>query len=183
MEGGHALADVLLGRAEPTGRLPFTVPTDEAHLPPFDRDADAVTYDGWHGYWRLARDGNAAAYPFGFGLGYTSLVLGDTSAEVGDDGSVLVTTQVRNQGDRPGTEVVQVYGGASGTPPRLVAFARVEVAAGAAVPVQVLVAPGAFARRPVGAGGWVAAGGAHDIVVARHAEDPDARRFTLDLRP
>ncbi len=183
MEGGHALADVLLGRAEPTGRLPFTVPIDEAHLPPFDRDADAVTYDGWHGYWRLARDGNAAAHPFGFGLSYTSLVLGDASVEVGDDGSVLVTTEARNQGSRPGTEVVQVYGGVSGTPPRLVAFARVDVPAGAAVPVQVRVAPGSFARRRVGAGGWVAAGGTHDIVVARHAEDPDARRFAVDLRP
>ncbi len=98
-------------------------------------------------------------------------------------GSVLVTTQARNQGDRPGTEVVQVYGGASGTPPRLVAFARVEVAAGARCPSRCGSRPAAFARRPVGAGGWVAARGAHDIVVARHAEDPDARHFTLDLRP
>ena len=49
MEGGHALADVLLGRVDATGRLPFSVPTDAAHLPAFDRDADAVTYDGWHG--------------------------------------------------------------------------------------------------------------------------------------
>ena len=42
---------------------PFTVPTDEAHLPPFDRDADAVTYDGWHGYWRLARDRHERRLP------------------------------------------------------------------------------------------------------------------------
>ncbi len=145
--------------------------------------ADAVTYDGWHGYWRLARDGNAAAHPFGFGLSYTSLALGDASVELGDDGAVLVTTVARNEGARAGTEVVQVYGGASGTPPRLVGFARVDVPAGASVPVQVRVAPGAFARRPVGAGGWVAASGPHDLVVARHAEDPDARRLTVDLRP
>ncbi|HZB71122.1 MAG TPA: glycoside hydrolase family 3 N-terminal domain-containing protein, partial [Acidimicrobiales bacterium] len=57
MEAGAALADVLLGVAAPTGRLPFTVPTDGAHLPPFDREADQVTYDAWHGWWRLERDG------------------------------------------------------------------------------------------------------------------------------
>ncbi|MGZ4683894.1 MAG: fibronectin type III-like domain-contianing protein, partial [Acidimicrobiales bacterium] len=93
------------------------------------------------------------------------------------------TDATLNEGGRPGTEVVQVYGGASGTPPRLVGFARVDVPAGTSVPVQVRVAPGAFARRPVGAGGWVTAVGPHDLVVARHAEDPDARRVTVDLRP
>ena len=45
MQGGHGIADVLTGAVDATGRLPFTVPTDADHLPPFDRDADAVTYD------------------------------------------------------------------------------------------------------------------------------------------
>ena len=76
MQGGHGIADVLTGAVDATGRLPFTVPTDAAHLPPFDRDAVAVTYDAWHGYWRLARDRHEAAFPFGFGLSYTSWRLG-----------------------------------------------------------------------------------------------------------
>ena len=61
MEGGHGLADVLLGRVDPSGRLPFSVPVTEAHLPPFDRDADAFTYDRWHGWWHLAREGHEPA--------------------------------------------------------------------------------------------------------------------------
>ena len=49
MEGGHAFADVLTGDHNPTGRLPFAIPTSEAHLPAFERDAVAVTYDRLHG--------------------------------------------------------------------------------------------------------------------------------------
>ncbi len=102
MEGGRALADVLGGRAEPSGRLPFSVPVDEGHLPPFDPEATAVTYDAWHGYWRLARDGHPAAYPFGFGLSYTDLAVTDASVEVVGD-RLEVTARVANRGERPGS--------------------------------------------------------------------------------
>ncbi len=49
MEGGHALADILLGRKKPTGRLPFAIPTSVDHLPPFDPDAAIVEYGELHG--------------------------------------------------------------------------------------------------------------------------------------
>src|SRR5690242_8039869 len=81
MEGGHALADVLLGRVGPSGKLPCTFPRRAEDLPFFDRGARAITYDLWHGYRKLERDGADAAFPFGFGLSYTTFRLGGLHIE------------------------------------------------------------------------------------------------------
>ncbi len=70
MEGGHALADVVLGGANPSGRLPFAIPTSADHLPAFDPDAAAVEYDELHGQALLDHLGVPAAYAYGFGLTY-----------------------------------------------------------------------------------------------------------------
>ena len=99
MEGGHAFADVVLGATDATGRLPFSVPTDAAHLPPFDREADAVTYDAWHGYWKLARDRHQPAFPFGFGLSYTTWEIGPTTVD--DDGTDADRDRPAHQHRRP----------------------------------------------------------------------------------
>ena len=182
MEGGHALADVLLGRVEPSGRLPFTVPTDPDHLPPFDADAAAVTYDAWHGYWRLARDGHRAAYPFGFGLSYTELALDGASVAVDDD-ELVVRATASNRGARPGVEVVQVYAGLAGRPERLVGFARVELAPGERRDVEVRAPLARLAARAPQGGGWSPVAGPVSVVVGRHAEDPTAVRAAVDLAP
>ena len=68
MEGGHALADIVLGKRSPTGRLPFTIPTSEDHLPFFDAEATTIEYGPLHGQALLDDLGVPAAYPFGFGL-------------------------------------------------------------------------------------------------------------------
>ena len=70
MEGGNAIADVLFGDYSPSGRLPFVIPKSESDLPSFDPEANEIEYDLWHGYKKLARENNKAAYPFGFGLSY-----------------------------------------------------------------------------------------------------------------
>ncbi|MCZ2827078.1 MULTISPECIES: beta-glucosidase family protein [unclassified Modestobacter] len=145
MEGGRALGDVLTGAAEPAGRLPFSVPTSEEHLPAFDRDATAITYDRWHGQRLLDRLGVEAAYPHGFGLSYTTFTIGDVTA----DGSA-VTATVTNTGGRDGRHVVQVYGrtGTGGYPGErmLVGFRSVAVPAGGSVQVTVPVSLLALAR-------------------------------------
>ncbi len=183
MEAGHGLADVLLGRADASGRLPCTIPTDEAHLPPFDPDADAVVYDGWHGYWRLARDRHDAAYPFGFGLSYTSWSLGP--AELDDDGEELVVrATLRNTGGRDGTDFVQLYAGRPADPTRparrLVAFARCDVAAGATADVELRVPWSRLAVRDPATKRWAVAPGSYVLTAARHSADLDALDLVVD---
>jgi beta-glucosidase len=171
MEGGHGLADVLLGRTDPSGRLPFSIPTTEAHLPAFDRDADHVVYDAWHGWWLLQRDGHAPAYPFGFGLGYTTFtVVGTSVATVGD--GLQVTGTVHNTGSRHGTDVVQVYAERVGGRPRLVGFRRVEVEPGQEVPFTIDVPATTLVERDVTTHRMVVHPGRYRVRIARHAGDP-----------
>ena len=138
-EGGHAFADVLLGRAEPGGRLPFAVPHDEADLVDFDKDATEFTYGLLHGQWHLDATGVAPHLPFGHGLGYTDFELGDAQVE-GDQ----VVASVANTGSRAGSTVVQVYGSVADSayeraPKRLVGFAKVHLDAGSEVEIAVLI--------------------------------------------
>jgi beta-glucosidase len=185
MQGGHALADVLIGRAEPGGRLPFAVPRDEAHLPPFDRAASRVVYDRWHGQRRLDRDGVDAAHPLGFGLSYTSFAIGEVDARCGADGGVEIAGVVTNTGGRAGGHVVQVYvtrPEAAGRPAErfLAGFARVEVPGGERRPVRVVVPPERLAVRN-GPGDWRVLPGRYRVDVGAHAADGEGTAIELDL--
>ena len=187
MEGGNGLADVLLGTVDAGGRLPFTVPTDESHLPPFERDAGAVTYGPWHGWWLLERDGNAPAYPFGFGLSYTTFESGPFSAALEDD-EIVVRGTVRNTGPRHGTDLVQVYGGhrswdGSHRPARrLLGFARVEIDVGSHADIVVRIPLARLAVRDATRRCGVVESGGYLLDVARHAADRTAQRLTVDVR-
>ncbi|MBM3675601.1 MAG: family 3 glycosyl hydrolase [Actinobacteria bacterium] len=181
-EAGAGLADVLVGNVDPSARLPFTVPASEDHLPAFDRDATRVTYDRWHGWWHFDREGHRPAFPFGFGLGYTTFELGPVEIVPSGD-SIAVTGVVVNTGDRDGADVVQVYAQLpdEAAPKRLVGFARVEVAAGATAAFTIDVPTDRLATRDAERHSWCAPFGTHRFVVARCAGDPSAHQVTLDL--
>jgi beta-glucosidase len=181
---GDGLADVLVGRVDPSARLPLSIPTEESDLPPFDRDATSVVYDRWHGWCHLRRTGRPAAFPFGFGLSYTTFALRDVSVGPDDtDGSLLVKGEVHDTGGRGGAEVVQVYARLpeDDAPERLVGFTRVEVAAGSTAPFEVKVPPARLETRDPDTRGWRPPRGRHRITVARHAEDPEAVSPEIDL--
>lgn len=110
MEGGTAIAEILFGDVVPGGKLPFTIPTDAAHLPPFDRQAEAVTYDLYHGYTRLEKEGHEPAFAFGYGLSYTTFTQSEAAFAVVDD-RVEASVQVTNSGPRAGDQVIQFYVG------------------------------------------------------------------------
>ena len=72
MEGGHALARVLFGDVNPSGKMPLTTPKDETQLPFFDEFADSIEYGPYHGYTLADQKGYEPAFPFGYGLSYTT---------------------------------------------------------------------------------------------------------------
>ncbi len=172
MEGGHGLVDVLLGKIDASGRLPFSVPNDESDLPAFDAESQAFTYDSWHGYWHLARTGTTPAYPFGYGLSYTTFVLEGVEALPDSDG-IRVRAVVRNTGERAGSELVQVYAHRTGSsrPFRLGAFQRIKLGAGEAAEIEVIVARDRLAERDTDSHTMVVRPGRYEVRVGRHAGD------------
>ncbi len=109
MEGGRALASILFGDVNPSGKLPFVIPTSEEHLPQVDFfHANEIYYDFYHGYRKLDKEGNTPAYPFGFGLSYTTYAYGTPEAVCGE-GGITVRVTIENTGKRAGDEIVQVY--------------------------------------------------------------------------
>jgi beta-glucosidase len=110
MEGGNALPRLLFGDVNPSGKLPFTIPQDVSHLPYFSNTDAEITYDLYHGYTLLEKQGHKPAYPFGFGLSYTTWEYGEPRLEKQDD-HVLVMVDLTNTGNVAGAEVVQVYVG------------------------------------------------------------------------
>ena len=110
-EGGRALADIICGRKNPSGKLPVTVPKNDGQLPACDNDfRDAVT--GGFGYRRFDQQALKPEFAFGFGLSYTTfkyqnLRVTPESAPVGQE--ITVRVDVVNTGRRAGEEVVQLY--------------------------------------------------------------------------
>lgn len=104
-ESGAAVADVLLGRHNPSGKLPITIPRSVGHLPAFYNHRPSAR----RGY---LFDDVSPLFPFGFGLSYTSFEVGEPRVDnsvIGLDGSTVVRVDVTNCGDRTGVETVQLY--------------------------------------------------------------------------
>jgi beta-glucosidase len=177
-ELGDALADVLCGAVEPTGRLPVTVPVRLADTPAYlDHPGPGGTLRYGEGVfvghrWYSARD-VAVRFPFGHGLAYTTFALDDLAVS-GDlaAGTAVATVAVTNRGDRPGRAVVQCY---VAPPPEqrwrprvLAGFAAVELAPGAAATVTV-----ALDRRAaqVWRDGWRTIPGTYTVHAGRSAGD------------
>ncbi|MFK4807040.1 glycoside hydrolase family 3 N-terminal domain-containing protein [Microbacterium sp. ZW CA_36] len=138
-EGGPAIAGILSGRTEPSGRLPVSLP----------RSAGAQPYTYLHpvlgGPTEITSADNTPALPFGHGLTYTTFERGSLIAtDAATDGILDVSVVVTNTGDRPGTDVVQLYARdrvASVTRPvaQLLAYQRVSLEPGESVSVSFAV--------------------------------------------
>ncbi len=178
-EAGAALADVLLGVAEPGGRLPTTWPRREQDCPVLDVVVTdgTVSYDEgvFVGYRGWERSGATPLYAFGHGLGYTSWRY-ESLAVAGGYAEVTVT----NTGARAGREVVQLYVGPAepdaGRPARwLAGFAPVDAHPGESVTVRVPVPERTF---QIWDGGWRTVPGGYRVTAAHALDDP---RLTTEV--
>jgi beta-glucosidase len=112
MEGGTALAEILFGRINPSGKLPCTFPKSQSQLPYFDKDAKFIEYDLYPGYRFLDRYNHEPAFYFGFGLSYTTFSYSNLNIEkevVSKGEKVSISIDVMNEGERAGEEIVQMY--------------------------------------------------------------------------
>jgi beta-glucosidase len=178
MEGGHALARVLFGDVNPGGRLPCTWPRSAEQLPPFDPGASRVHYGPLHGYRLMQASERSPAFPFGFGLSYTTFEHGRLASRRSWDGTITVTVPITNTGTRVGDEVVQLYlDEPLGSDPRplraLRGFRRVTVPPGVTVNVTLPV-PADAAKHARAANGGVLV--AH---VGRSADPRDQRSIEV----
>jgi beta-glucosidase len=153
-ELGNALADVLLGDAEPGGRLPVTWPADDKGLPSTQPSGGVLRYAEGVSIGYRAPD-REHLFPFGHGTGYTTWSFEDITVDSGP-GGVAACVTVRNTGARPGREVFQVYASrpdsAVERPARwLAGFAAVDAAPGETVQAGIMIRDRAFQH-------WSAAG-------------------------
>ena len=190
-EFGTALADILLGEAEPGGRLPCTWPARDDDVPvlstrPVDGRLEYV--EGLHvGYRAWLRTGRTPAYPFGHGLGYTtwSYEAVDAPATVPAGQDVTVRVWVRNNGRRRGKEVVQAYlARTDSTIDRpllwLAGFAVVRADPGQLTVAEIGLSARAFQHWSVEHGAWHTEPGEFRLTVGRSVVDrPLARTVTI----
>lgn len=108
MEGGNALAALLLGDVSPSGKLPFSVAHDASHYPFFDKDADDIEYDLLHGYALMDARDIAPQFSFGHGLSYAAFAYRALRTRAGH-GRLSVSVSIRNDGSVVAEEVAQLY--------------------------------------------------------------------------
>jgi beta-glucosidase len=149
-KGGLAVAEVLFGDCNPSGKLPVTVPRHAGQLPVYYNAKKSKAYwlkEGWgHPYADLDP---APLYPFGHGLSYTTFEYRNlrlSSQRIGPAGSVEVSVDIENTGDRFGEEVVQLYiqdviSSVSTPIKELKGFAKVGLEPGQMKTIQLVLSP------------------------------------------
>lgn len=138
-QGGHALADVLFGEYNPSGKLTVTFYKDDSQLPDFSDYRMNGEIGRTYKYFK-----GEPLFPFGYGLSYTTFSIGSPKVEKNEDEkNVTINTTVKNTGKSDGTEIVQVYmrrpDDADGPLKTLCAYQRVSLKAGESKQVSIVI--------------------------------------------
>jgi len=177
--GGQAIAEVLTGRTNPSGRLPITFPVDLAQTPrpelpglgaPWGTPTTIGYTEGAEvGYRWFAKGGHTPMFAFGHGLSYTSFEYRDLAVTGGD--TVTASVTVVNSGDRAGADVPQLYLTAAPGAQRLrlLGFERVELESGESRRVTIEADPRLLAHYDGNAGSWRIDQGVYSVAVGASA--------------
>lgn len=178
--GGQAVADVLFGDYNPSGKLPVTFYKDTTQL------ADFEDYSMKGRTYRFMSD---PLFQFGFGLSYTSFSVGDATiskSEIRNDESITLSIPVINTGKRNGTEIIQVYvrkkEDSEGPLKTLRGFKRVPVAAGKTATVSITLPSSAFEFFDGAKGKMTVMPGNYELLYGTSSADKDLKRTRLSIR-
>jgi beta-glucosidase len=187
-QSGHAIADVLFGDYNPSGKLPVSFPRVVGQLPLYYNHKNTgrpgpLPVVFWSRYTDVP---NQPLYPFGFGLSYTSFTYSDpklSAKEIGRGGELRVSVTVTNSGRRPGAEVVQLYlrdlvGSVTRPVKELKGFQKVELAPGEAREVSFALKASDLAFYTA-QGKWEAEPGDFKVFVGGSSADVKEASFTL----
>ncbi len=182
-EGGAAIADVLTGKVNPSGKLPMTFPASETQLPrPKIDGADMPTVPFFGvfqpfsaryvegadvGYRWFARTKAKPLFPFGYGLSYTRFAYAKLATVPGKP--LTVSVAVANTGSRAGVEIAQLYVTPPGGTPRLAGWTRVPLKAGERKTVRIVAEPRTYSEHTEK--GWSLASGGYAIAVGGSSAD------------
>jgi beta-xylosidase len=181
-ENGHAVAEVLFGDFNPGGKLPISIPRSAGHLPAFYNHKPSAR----RGY---LFDDASPLYPFGFGLSYTSFEVSNVrleAATMARDGSTRVLADVRNTGERAGSEVVQLYirdrvGSVTRPVKELKGFRKVWLEPGETAAVALAITPDALSFTGIDMQ-RVLEPGEFDVMVGTSSRSGDLTTVTLTVR-
>jgi beta-glucosidase len=179
-EGGEAIARVLFGEVNPSGRLPITFHKSDDQLPQVEvaRGASVAYAEGAAaGYKWFDKQNLQPLFPFGHGLSYTSFAYSNLKANGGD--RLTVSFVVENTGERTGADVAQVYvspkGGGWEAPKRLAGFEKVALEPGGAKTVTLTVDPRLLSVFDIQSQSWRLAAGEYDILLGASSRDIKAK--------
>jgi len=178
--GGQAIADVLFGDYNPSGKLPITFYRNIQQLPDFeDYSMRGRTY-------RYMSD---PLFPFGFGLSYTNFSIGSaeiSSNKISKDGDVELTIPVSNTGKRDGTEIVQVYvhkvNDTDGPIKTLKGFKRISLAAGKSSDININLPNTAFELYDRTSGKMAVAPGEYEIWYGNSSDFKDLNMARITIQ-